>query len=69
MLKSENTFKQSELSKAVETELTTPQILEVRKILCFFVVAVITKANTEFRLQYRHYFGLPRIMDYLRFCD
>ena len=37
MLKSENTFKETALSKAVAREITTPHVLEVRNTLWYIL--------------------------------
>jgi len=52
MLKSENTFKQTALNKAVDTWTRYTANFRVQKHFVVYFVAVITKSNTEFGLQY-----------------
>ena len=56
MLKSENTFKQTALNKAVNTWTHYTTNFRFQKNFVVYFVAVITKANAEYGLQYRHLF-------------
>jgi hypothetical protein len=56
MLKSENTCKQTELSKAVDTWTQYTASFRVQENFMVYFVAAITKTNTEFGLKYRQLF-------------